>query len=63
MKAIVSTPKLVLAVLALAVAWAPAATLARPGADHAAFVTQASAQGEQPAKVEAQHDSVARPNS
>ena len=63
MKAKVSTPKLVLAVLALAVAWAPAATLARPGAHHATFVTQASAQAEGPAKVEAQHDSVARRES
>lgn len=66
MNAKVSTPRLVLAVIALAIAWAPAATLARPGAHRAAFASQASAQA-QPAPaaaeepVQAKHDSVRVP--
>ncbi|MBW3630814.1 MAG: hypothetical protein KY464_16170 [Gemmatimonadetes bacterium] len=66
MNAKVSTPRLLLGVIALAVAWAPAATLARPGAEHPAFATQASAQArpaspgdERPAQTK--HDSVRVP--
>ena len=68
MKATVSTPRLVLAVAALALAWAPAATLARPGAQHSGFVSEASAQsrahsaGER-SPVDAEHDSLLVPVS
>ena len=66
MNAKVSTPRLVLAVIALAVAWAPAATIARPGAQRAAFATEVSAQA-QPGSpsderpVQTDHDSVRVP--
>jgi hypothetical protein len=64
MNAKVSTPRLVLAVFALVVAWAPAATLARPGAQHPAFATRAEAQSGRAVKDAAtKHDTVARPAS
>ena len=44
MNAIFSTQRFLLAVAVLVVAWAPAATLARPGAQHASLVAEASAQ-------------------
>ena len=68
MNAKVSTPRLVLAMFALALAWAPAATLARPDAEHPAFVARAEAQGRHEARspatrVDATHDSVRVPAS
>ena len=64
MNAKVSTPRLALAILALVVAWAPAATLARPGAEHPAFVTRAEAQTQREVKDHAtKHDTVATPTS
>ena len=44
MNAIFSIQRFLLALAVLVVAWAPAATLARPGPEHAAFVAEANAQ-------------------
>ena len=44
MNAIFSIQRFLLALAVLVVAWAPAATLARPGAQRAAFVSEATAQ-------------------
>ena len=46
MNAIFSIQRFLLALVVIAVAWAPAATIARPGAQRAAFVTEVSAQAQ-----------------
>ena len=64
MNAKVSTPRLVLAMFALALAWAPAATLARPASQHPTFVTRVEAQSRHAVKEPAtKHDAVATPAS
>ena len=46
MNAIFSIQRFLLALVVIAVAWVPAATIARPGAQRAAFVTEAQAQSD-----------------
>ena len=46
MNAIFSIQRFLLALVVIAVAWVPAATIARPGAQRAAFVTEATAQAQ-----------------
>ena len=46
MNAIFSIQRFLLALVVIIVAWAPAATIARPGAQRAAFVTEATAQAQ-----------------
>ena len=46
MNAIFSIQRFLLALVVIAVAWAPAATIARPGAQRAAFAAEATAQAQ-----------------
>jgi hypothetical protein len=64
MTAIFSVQRFLLALAVLVVAWAPAATLARPGAQRAAFVSEATAQATEATETRsgttAQGDSLAK---
>ena len=64
MNAIFSVQRFLLALAVLVVAWAPAATIAHPGAQRAAFATEATAQAQPEVNAErtgttARTDSVA----
>ena len=62
MNAIFSVQRFLLALALLVVAWAPAATIARPGAQRAAFAAEATAQG-QPEVTQERTGTTARTDS